>query len=104
VPAGCTLRVGLARCGDVDIELIAVEAGDHPIRDHVSTIGHGLHHVAFEVDDLDARRAAMEAEGFEVTVEGTTSNGIRFCHLRSPEVMGFTTFELMQLPAETPSR
>jgi methylmalonyl-CoA mutase C-terminal domain/subunit len=97
------LRVGLARCGDVDVELIAVEAGDHPIADHLREHGPGLHHVAFEVDDLDARSAELQQHGFDLLMEGSAGNGIRFRHLKAPAPLG-SVFELMQLPASEPAR
>lgn len=97
-PAASTLRIGLGRSGDVDVELVAIESGDHPIREHLETKGSGIQHVAFEVDDIDSRRAALVDAGFEMIVDGTTSNGIRFCHLQAPDLLGYTVFELMQMP------
>ena len=99
-PAASTLHIGLARSGDVDVELVEIEAGDHPAREHLDTRGSGIQHVAFEVDDLESKRAAMVDAGFEVVVDGTTASGIRFCHLQEPDLLGYTVFELMQLPTE----
>lgn len=97
-PAASTLRIGLATSGDVDIELVAVEAGEHPAMDHLRATGPGIQHIAFEVDDLEVKRAAMLEAGFEPVVDGTTATGIRFCHLQAPDRLGYTVFELMQLP------
>ena len=97
-PAASTLRIGLATSGQVDIELVAVEAGEHPALDHLRTNGPGIQHIAFEVEDLDLKRSAMLEAGFEPVVDGTTGSGIRFCHLQAPDRLGYTVFELMQMP------
>lgn len=104
VPTECTLQIGLARCGDVDIELIAVEAGSHPISDHIREHGSGLHHVAFVVDDLDAKRVELESSGFEMITEGSAGTGIRFCQFRVPALLGSTVVELMHVPSSVAAR
>ena len=102
-PAASRLRIGLASSGGVDIELVAVEAGEHPALDHLRVTGPGIQHIAFEVDDLEAKRSAMLAAGFEPVIDGTTASGIRFCHLQAPDRLGYTVFELMQMPCGTDS-
>ena len=43
------------------------------------------HHTAFEVDDLEAARAAIVAKGVEVTEINTRNDGQRACYLNDPD-------------------
>ena len=58
-----SLRVG---SGPGHVELLAALDGDTPIGRFLSRRGPGMHHVAYEVDDLSAELARLEGEGAEL--------------------------------------
>jgi catechol 2,3-dioxygenase-like lactoylglutathione lyase family enzyme len=96
-PASVQIRLGFGRTGPIEVELVQVVAGEYPIKDFLAEHGEGFHHVRFPVADLRATQAAMEAEGYTVTLAGA-SGGILFAYLESPDLAG-GTIELIQFPA-----
>ena len=50
--------------GDSKIELLQSTSADGPIARHILKRGEGLHHLAFQVDDLDAEITELEAKGY----------------------------------------
>lgn len=57
------VRVGFFRVGDVRLELLEPTSTDSPIAEFLEKRGQGLHHIAYTVDDLPARLAALKREG-----------------------------------------
>ena len=79
-PADFTVLVSLAWAGDLQVELIQPVAGESLyaefLADHPAG---GLHHVAFETDDLDA---SVAAAGLPVLSEGSMGGELmRFAYL-----------------------
>src|SRR6478752_3410095 len=65
VEAAC-LRIGsLAVCSG-HVELLAALGDDTPVGRFLSRRGPGMHHVAYEVDDLPGELARLEGEGAEL--------------------------------------
>jgi methylmalonyl-CoA/ethylmalonyl-CoA epimerase len=56
-----SLRIGADR-----VELLAALGEDTPVGKFLSKRGPGMHHVAFEVDDVGAALAELAAEGAEL--------------------------------------
>src|SRR5512146_2668215 len=56
-----SLRVGAGH-----VELLAALAPDAPVRRFLSRRGPGMHHVAYEVEDLPGELARLEGEGAEL--------------------------------------
>ena len=52
------------------MEWIRPLAGPTVYEDFLSAHGEGVHHIAFEVDDLDKALATWKAAGFEVAQSG----------------------------------
>jgi methylmalonyl-CoA/ethylmalonyl-CoA epimerase len=52
------------KIGDSKIELLEATKEDSPIAKFIEKRGEGIHHIAFEVEDIQAEMARMEAEGF----------------------------------------
>ncbi len=52
------------RTGNVLIELTAPTSPDSPIGKFLDKRGEGIHHIAFEVDDIITEMNRMEKEGF----------------------------------------
>jgi methylmalonyl-CoA/ethylmalonyl-CoA epimerase len=54
------------RVGGSRIELLAATGDDTPVGRFLAKRGPGMHHVAYEVDDLDAELAELEEQGVEL--------------------------------------
>jgi catechol 2,3-dioxygenase-like lactoylglutathione lyase family enzyme len=81
-PVDCTLHVSLGYAGDLQLELIQPVAGPSIHREFLDAHGPGLHHVCFEVDDVDAACAAAEAAGVPVLMRGSMMDGeIEFAYV-----------------------
>ncbi|MDG2312331.1 MAG: VOC family protein, partial [Flavobacteriales bacterium] len=52
------------QAGESKIELLQSTSADGPIARHILKRGEGLHHLAFQVDDLDAEITELEAKGY----------------------------------------
>ena len=50
--------------GDSKIELLEATNEESPIAKFLEKKGEGLHHIAFEVDDIDSEMKRLEKEGF----------------------------------------
>jgi methylmalonyl-CoA/ethylmalonyl-CoA epimerase len=51
------------RAGDAQIELVAPDGPDSPVLRFLEENGGGLHHMCYEVDDLEAQMSAMKSRG-----------------------------------------
>jgi catechol 2,3-dioxygenase-like lactoylglutathione lyase family enzyme len=96
-PASVRIRLGFGKTGPIEVELVQVVEGEYPIKDFLAEHGEGFHHVRFPVPDLKATQAAMEADGYTVTLEGA-SGELLFAYLESPHLAG-GTIELIQFPS-----
>jgi methylmalonyl-CoA/ethylmalonyl-CoA epimerase len=52
------------KVGDNKIELLEATGPESPIAKFLSKKGEGIHHIAFDVDDIVAEMARLKAEGF----------------------------------------
>jgi methylmalonyl-CoA/ethylmalonyl-CoA epimerase len=52
------------RTGDTKIELLEASSEHGVLKKFLQNRGEGLHHIAFEVADIEAEMARLEAEGF----------------------------------------
>lgn len=70
--------------GEVNIELLESTDPDGPIAKAIEKRGEGVHHVAYEVADIEAALAAMKAKGVrlvdEQPREGAHGAKIAFVH------------------------
>jgi len=74
-PSNYTLRVALTKVGPVAIELIQSISGSNGISDFICEHGEGIHHIQFEVDDLDEFTRIMNSEGFPTLMSGRILDG-----------------------------
>ena len=51
------------RLGDAQIELVAPDGPDSPVLRFLNDNGGGMHHVCYEVDDLEKQIAALKSRG-----------------------------------------
>src|SRR5476649_1655009 len=60
--------------GDSKIELLEATAETSPIAKFITKKGEGIHHIAFEVENIEAEMKRLQALGFELLNE-TPKNG-----------------------------
>ena len=83
--------------GETWIELLEGTSDDSPIAKHVEKRGAGVHHICYEVDDINAALAQLKAKGFKLVDEtprvGAHGKLIAFVH---PKSSGGVLVELSQ--------
>lgn len=69
------------------LELVAAEGEQGPIHKYIEKRGPGIHHLAFEVDDIVCEMERLAADGFELLQEepsrGADNKLVCFLHPRS---------------------
>ncbi|MBC8396167.1 MAG: methylmalonyl-CoA epimerase [Flavobacteriales bacterium] len=73
--------------GESKIELLEGTSPDSPISKFIENRGEGVHHIAFEVDDIEKEIARLTKEGFQMIHEkpkdGADNKLIAFLHPKS---------------------
>lgn len=73
--------------GPNKIELLQATNSNSPIAKFIEKNGEGIHHIAFEVDDIVAELARLKGEGFQLIHEspkdGADNKLIAFLHPKS---------------------
>ena len=85
------IKQGFVQAGNLELELIQPLEGErNAYRQFLDAKGGGIHHVLFEVDDMDAVVAALEPKGVRVLQAGTGIRpGTRWVLLDSTDSVGF---------------
>lgn len=91
------VRTAFFKVGESKIELLEATNPESPIAKFMEKNGSGFHHVAFEVDNIDAELERMDKAGFQL-IHVTPKNGadnkrIAFLH---PKSSGGLLVELCQ--------
>jgi catechol 2,3-dioxygenase-like lactoylglutathione lyase family enzyme len=71
--------------GQTKLELVRFLRPPDAGPDHAPPTRHGLRHLCFEVDDLDAALATVRERGLELVGEVAVGGGYRLCFVRGPE-------------------
>jgi len=83
--------------GTHKIELLEATHPNSPIAKFIAIKGEGVHHIAFEVENLEVELARLKAEGFELIhetpKEGADNKRIAFLH---PKTTNGVLIELCQ--------
>lgn len=83
------VKTAFFQVGPNKIELLEATNATSPIAKFLEKKGKGFHHVAFEVDDIDAEIARLQAENFELIhttpKDGADNKRIAFLHPKSSE-------------------
>jgi len=78
------VRTAFFEIGGVKIELLEATRPDSPIAKFIEKKGEGLHHLAFEVDDIHQQRATATENGFTLLndrpKDGADNKVISFLH------------------------
>jgi len=74
------------KVGDNKVELLEATAAESPIAKFLEKKGEGLHHIAFDVDDIYKEMERLKGEGFlllnEVPKRGADNKLVCFVHPR----------------------
>ena len=96
-PADFTAHISMAYVGEMQLELIQPVSGESIYTEFLERTGGGLHHLCWEVDDLDAALDRAGAAGMEILQTGDMAGGsIRFAYLDGA-AHGVPYVELAQL-------
>jgi methylmalonyl-CoA/ethylmalonyl-CoA epimerase len=91
------VKVAFFQAGETRIELLEPTADDSPIAVFLAKKGPGVHHVAYQVDDLEAELSKMQNEGVQLIDktprQGAHNTQIAFLH---PKSGGGVLIELCQ--------
>ena len=83
------VKTAFLKIGESKIELLEATNPESPIARFLEKKGRGIHHIAFEVDDLDTELARLTAEGFQLIhaspKDGADNKRIAFLHPSSTE-------------------
>ncbi len=87
------------RVGESQIELVQPTHPDSPVGRFLAKHGEGFHHVAFEVEDLEAALAGLRGNGVELVDERPRigAGGTRMAFVHPKGAFGVLT-ELVELP------
>ncbi|MBI3189793.1 MAG: methylmalonyl-CoA epimerase [Ignavibacteriales bacterium] len=81
------VRVAFCHVGNASVELTEATAPDSPIAKFIEKRGEGIHHLSFEVDDIESELARLKSEGFQlIDVQPRVGAGgylIAFIHPKS---------------------
>jgi len=87
------------RVGESQIEIVQPTNPDSPVGRFLERRGEGFHHVAFEVEDLEAALAELKRNGVELIDESPRigAGGTRMAFVHPRAAFGVLT-ELVELP------
>lgn len=74
-PAACRFKVALGHSGPRVIELFQPLEGESPYAEFARAKGEGLHHLGFQIDDVDGAVAALSREGITPMFHGKSPQG-----------------------------
>ena len=81
------VKTSFFNMGDSKIELLSAIKDDSPIAKFISKKGEGIHHIAFEVDNIEEEVLRLKGEGFTVINDlpkkGADNKKIVFLHPKS---------------------
>lgn len=93
------LRVAMLEAGGVEVELLESTRDDSVIAKYIAKRGPGIHHMAFEVEDIDASLKDLKEKGVrlvdDVARPGASNTRVAFLH---PAAAGGVLVELVQKP------
>ncbi|MHB8216275.1 MAG: VOC family protein [Candidatus Sulfotelmatobacter sp.] len=95
------IKQAFVQLGDVEVELIQPVAGNSGYKDFLDQNGGGIHHVLFEVGNIDPVIQELGKSGVTVLQSGTGIRpGTRWALLDTRELLGFFV-ELRHRPGES---
>lgn len=102
VVAAQKTRAGFFRIGESNIELVQPAEPDSPLVKFLETKGQGIHHICFEVNDIEAEVKALLEKGATMVDQkprpGAHQTKVAFVH---PKSSSGVLIELCELPKKT---
>ena len=96
-----TMDIAMLWLGNAFIEVLAPKQGESAIKKFIEKRGEGLHHVAYEVADIEAELKRLKAAGYELIDEkprpGAMRSTIAFL---KPKSTGGVLWELVVPPKD----
>lgn len=94
-------RVGFFKIGESNIELVQPAEPDSPLTKFLETKGQGIHHICFEVDDVEAEVKAFLEKGATMIDQkprpGAHGTKVAFVH---PKSSNGVLIELCEFPKD----
>jgi len=94
-------KVGFFKIGESNIELVEPSEPDSPLVKFLETKGQGIHHICFEVDDVEAEVKAYLEKGATLIDQkprpGAHNTKVAFVH---PKSSSGVLIELNELPKD----
>ena len=91
------VKTSFFKVGESKIELLQATSPNSPIAKFIAKRGEGVHHLAFDVEDIEAEIERLKNEGFEliddIPKQGADHKKITFLH---PKSSGGVLIELCQ--------
>jgi methylmalonyl-CoA/ethylmalonyl-CoA epimerase len=95
-PINVKLKVAFARSGPLQVELIQPVGGKNIYTEFLESNGEGLHHLGFQVDDLEAMLVEFAKDGIQPIFHQSLPHlGIAFAYLNTDKIGG-VIFELIE--------
>ena len=95
------IKQAFVQLGDVEVELIQPLEGRSGYQDFLDQTGGGIHHVLFEVKDIDSAIEELATSGITVLQSGTGIRpGTRWALMDTHKLLGFLV-ELRHRPGES---
>ena len=89
-------RIGIAKVGKIDLELIQILEGDHIVKESLSRVGPGLHHLGVYVDNLQTAVEHWKNAGGKVIQETVHPDGVGTVYLDMEKELGNFYIELIK--------
>jgi methylmalonyl-CoA/ethylmalonyl-CoA epimerase len=81
------VRLAVFQVGEVNLELLEPISPDSPIAEFIEKRGEGLHHLAYQVDEIEGQIESLKAAGIEMLDQaprgGSHGSRIAFLHPKS---------------------
>ena len=101
VVAGQKTKAGFFKIGESNVELVQPTEPDSPLVKFLETKGQGIHHICFEVDDVEAEIKSLLGKGATMVDQksrpGAHQTKVAFIH---PKSSNGVLIELCQLPKD----
>jgi methylmalonyl-CoA epimerase len=97
---GGRTQVAFLPVGTSDVELVEPQDADSGLAKFLAKRGEGVHHICFEVDDIDAALARLKEKGAQLIDEAPRVNakGMRYAFIHPKSAHG-VLIELYQKPS-----
>lgn len=95
--AGQKAKVALLKSGETSVEFLEPTSEDSTLAKFIRERGEGLHHIAFEVEDIEKATEELKGRGFRFiydrAADGKFGSRVNFMH---PKTTGGVLVELTQ--------